>query len=83
MSDTSRQYRAIKHGLMHFYHPRPTGPREQHLNTLVAMICGLIGGKHAHLPTIAAHAPSNGATQESVINRFRRFLQNEAQTLDG
>jgi hypothetical protein len=83
MSDTSRRYRAIKQGLMHFYHPRPTGHREQHLNTLVAMICGLIGGKHAHLPTIADHAPSNGATQESVIKRFRRFLQSEAQTLDG
>lgn len=83
MSDTSRRYHAIKQGLMHFYQPRPTGHREQHLNTLVAMICGLIGGKHAHLPTIADHAPSHGATQESLIKRLRRFLQHEAQTLDG
>jgi hypothetical protein len=83
MSDTSRRYHAIKQGLMHFYRPRPTGHREQHLNTLVAMICGLIGGKHAHLPTIADHAPSHGATQESLIKRFRRFLQHEAQTRDG
>lgn len=83
MSDTSRRYHAIKQGLMHVYQPRPTGHREQHLNTLTAMICGLIGGKHAHLPTIADHAPSRGATQESVIKRFRRFLQHEAQTLDG
>jgi Transposase DDE domain len=83
MSDTSRRYHAIKQGLMHFYQPRPTGHREQHLNTLVAMICGLIGGKHAHLPTIADHAPSHGATQESVIKRFRRFLQHEAHTVDG
>lgn len=83
MSDTSRRYHAIKQGLMQFYRPRPTGHREQHLNTLVAMICGLIGGKHAHLPTIADHAPSHGATQASVITRFRRFLQNDAQTLAG
>jgi DDE family transposase len=83
MSDTYRRYRAIKQAVMQFYQPRPTGHREKHLNTLVAMICGLTGGKHAHLPTIADHAPSNGATQESLIKRFRRFLQHDAQTLDG
>ena len=38
MSDTSRRYRAIKQGLMQLYHPRPTGHREQHLNTLAALI---------------------------------------------
>ena len=83
MSDTHRRYHAIKQGLMRLYQPRPTGHREQHLNTLVAMICGLIGGQQAHLPTIADHAPTNGATQESLIKRFRRFLQHDAQTLDG
>jgi hypothetical protein len=68
---------------MQFYQPRPTGHREKHLNTLVALICGLTGGKHAHLPTIADHAPSNGATQESLIKRFRRFLQCDTHTIDG
>jgi hypothetical protein len=82
MSDTARRYRAIKQGLMPFFHPRPTGHREQHLNTLVALICGLVGGRHAHLPTIADHAPSHGAAQESVIKRFGRFLQHEAHTVD-
>lgn len=82
MSDTSRRYRAIKQALMQMYHPQPTGHREQHLNTLTALICGLVGGKHAHLPTIADHAPSNGATQESLIKRLRRFLQHEAHTVD-
>jgi hypothetical protein len=82
MSDTSRRYRAIKQGLMQFYAPRPTGHRERHLTTLAALICGLIGGQHAHLPTIADHAPSHGATQESLIKRFRRFLQHEAHTVD-
>jgi Transposase DDE domain len=82
MSDTSRRYRAIKQALLQRYQPRPTGHREQHLNTLVALICGLIGGRQAHLPTIADHAPSHGATQESLIKRFRRFLQQEAHTVD-
>jgi Transposase DDE domain len=83
MSDTYRRYRAIKQGIMQFYQPRPTGHRERHLHSLVAMICGLTGGKHAHLPTIADHAPSNGATQESLIKRFTRFLKNERHTVDG
>ena len=65
MSDTYRRYRAIRQGIMQFYQPRPTGHREKHLNTLAPSICGLIGGKHAHLSSIADHAPSNGATQEA------------------
>jgi Transposase DDE domain len=83
MSDTYRRYRAIKQAIMQFYTPRLQGHREQHLNTLVALICGLTGGKHAHLPTIADHAPSNGATQESLIKRFTRFLKNDRQTVAG
>ena len=83
MSDTYQRYRAIKQGIMQFYQPRPQGHREKHLNTLVALICGLTGGKHAHLPTIADHAPSNGAKQESLIERFRRFLKHDRQTLNG
>jgi hypothetical protein len=83
MSDTYRRYRAIKQGLMQFYHPQPQGHRERHFNTLAALICGLAGGKHAHLSIIADHAPSNNAKQESIIERFRRWLKHEDQTLDG
>src|SRR5215212_2069082 len=83
MSDTYRRYRAIKRAIMQFYQPRPTGHREKHLTTLVAMICGLTGGKHADLPTMADHAPSNGATQQSLIKRFTRFLKNDRHTVDG
>ena len=43
MSDTYRRHRAIQQGLMQFFQPRPTGHRERHVNTLVAMICGVIG----------------------------------------
>ena len=83
MSDTYRRHRAIKQGLMQFFQPRPTGHRERHLNTLVAMICGLVGGQRAHLSTMADHAPSDGADQESVMTRFRRWLKHDANTLDG
>jgi hypothetical protein len=80
MSDTYRRYRAIKQGLMQFYQPHPTGHQERHLNTLVALICGLAGAQHAHLSSIANHAPSHGADQESLIMRFRRFLKNDKIT---
>jgi hypothetical protein len=83
MSDTYRRYRAIKHGLVQFYQPRPTGHQERHLNTLIAMICGLTGAQHVHLATIADHAPSGGADQESLIIRFRRWLKNDKTTLNG
>ncbi len=83
MRDTYRRHRAIKQGLMQCFQPRPTGHRERHLNTLVALICGLVGGQRAHLSTMADHAPSWGADQESVVARFRRWLKHDAHTLDG
>jgi hypothetical protein len=65
---------------MQFF-PHLTGHRERHLNTLVALICGLAGSQRAHLSSIADHAPSHGADQESVIARFRRWLKNEKTTI--
>ena len=82
MSDTHRRYRAIKQAIMQFYQPRPQGHHEKHLNTLVALSCGLVGSKSSQLPAIADHAPSDGATQESLIRRFTRFLKNDHQTID-
>ena len=82
MSDTYRRYGAIKRAIMQFYTPRPTGHREKHLNTLVALICGLVGGQQAHLPIIAANAPSNSAHHESVTKRFTRFLHHDGHTLE-
>ncbi len=83
MRDTYRRYGAIKQSLMQLYHPRPTGHRERHVHTLVALMCGLVGGQRAHLSTIADHAPSGAADQESVMVRFRRWRKHDAHTLDG
>ena len=83
MSDTYRRYRAIQQAIMQYYHPRPTGQRERHVNTLVALICGLVGGQRAHLSTIADHAPSHGANPESLSKRFQRWLKHDDHTLDG
>lgn len=73
MNDTYLRYRAIKQGIMQFYQPQPSGHQARHLDILVALICGLAGGRHAHLATITDHAPSHGAYQESVITRFRWY----------
>jgi hypothetical protein len=83
MSDTHRRYRAIKQAIMQFYQPRPQGHHEKHLNTLVALICGLVGSKSSQLPALAQHAPSDAATQESIVRRFTRFLKHDRQTIDG
>ncbi|HEX2243590.1 MAG TPA: IS4 family transposase [Gammaproteobacteria bacterium] len=83
MSDTYRRYTAIKQGLVQFYQPHPTGHQERHLNTLTAMICGLTGSQRAHLSSIADHAPTGGADQESLITRFRRWLKNDTTTTKG
>ncbi len=83
MRDTYRRARAIQQGLMQFFQPQPTGHRERHHTTLVAMICGLVGGQRAHLSNIADHAPAHGADQESVITRFRRWLKNDTITVNG
>lgn len=82
MSGTYQRYRAIKMAIMQFYTPRPQGHREKHFTTLVALMCGLVGGKHAHLPTIADHALAGTARQESLIKRFRRWLEHDTHTID-
>lgn len=82
MSDTYRRYGAIKQALMQCYHPRPASHHERHVQTLAALICGLVGGQRAHLATIADHAPTGVADQESLIARFRRWLKHDAHTQD-
>ena len=82
MSDTYRRSAAIKRALMQFFAPL-SGHHERHVNTLVALICGLAGGQCAHLATIADHAPQGSADQESVLTRFRRWLKHDTPTLEG
>ena len=47
------------------------------------MICGLTDGQRVHLSTMADHAPSGGADHARVVTRFQRWLQHDANTLDG
>ncbi len=83
MRDTHRRARAIQQGRMQCFQPQPTGHRERHRTTLVALICGVVGGQRAQLSAIADHAPRGDADQERVMARVRRWRKHDAQTVDG
>ena len=76
MSDNLRRYRAIRHALAHCYPPASQGNFARPLNTLAALISGIVGGKSTQLPHIAAKVP-DGTKPESRVTRFTRWLDNE------
>ena len=48
----------------------------RHLNTLAALISGIVGSKSSQLPSIATEVP-DGAKPESRVKRFTRWLKND------
>jgi Transposase DDE domain len=75
MSDNLRRYHAIRHALVQAYPAPPTGNLARHLNTLAALISGIVGSKSTQLPHIAAKVP-DGTKPESRVKRFARWLDN-------
>jgi Transposase DDE domain len=75
MSDNLRRYRAICHALTHAYPTPPTGHFARHVQTLAALISGIVGGKSTQLPHIATKVP-DGSKPESRVKRFARWLDN-------
>lgn len=78
MSDTHRRYDAIKRALRQVMPVAPNSHREKHLNTLTALICGIVGSRHSQLPKVADQAPSSGAKRESRIQRYERWVAHDA-----
>ena len=76
MSDNLRRYRAIRDALTQVYPTPPTGNFARHVNTLAALISGIVGGKSTQLPHIAAKVP-DGTKPESRVKRFARWLDND------
>jgi hypothetical protein len=76
MSDNLRRYRAIRQALKQCYPGEPSGRMAQHLNTLAALISGIVGSKSSQLPSIATKIP-DAAKPESRAKRFSRWLHNE------
>src|SRR5438105_13701666 len=75
MSDNLRRYRAIRHALTQCYPGQPSGTVARHLNTLAALISGIVGSKSTQLPHIATKVP-DGTKPESRVKRFARWCDN-------
>ena len=78
MSDNHRRYCAIQQALKQLM-PHAKGHVAQHLLTLTALICGIVGSKHVHLPAVATKIPGNSKRQ-SRITRLERWLKNKTVT---
>ena len=57
MSDNRRVYRIIRKAIQQLYPKLPKGNLARHLNTLAALVCGIVQGKSCQLPNIAKTAP--------------------------
>ena len=76
MSDNLRRYRAIRDALAQCYPTSCQGNFARHLNTLAALISGIVGSKSSQLPHIATKVP-DGTKPESRVKRFTRWLDND------
>jgi hypothetical protein len=76
MSDNLRRYSAIRDALAPCYPTSSPGNFARHLNTLAALISGIVGIKSSPLPHIATKVP-DGTKPESRVKRFRRWLDND------
>lgn len=76
MSDNRRIYRTIRMAIEQLFPSEPKGNFARNLNTLAAMIAGIVQGKSCQLPAIARHAPDE-AKPDSRIKRYSRWIQNE------
>jgi hypothetical protein len=58
-------------------HPtEPKGNTARHLQTLAALISGIVGSRRTNLPAIAGKVP-DGTKRQSRVKRFYRWLKNE------
>jgi len=77
-------YCAILRQLKQLYPSEPTGNLARHLQTLAALVSGIIRSKSCQLPAIASEVPNGaspkGGKRESRSKRFARFLQNPKVT---
>jgi hypothetical protein len=60
------------------YPVEPEGNAARHLNTMAAMICGIVGSGRTNLPQVAGKVPSRGLLRESLIKRFSRWVNNDS-----
>jgi Transposase DDE domain len=73
-------YRTIKRTLAQVLHTRRNSHQEQHLNTLALLICGIVAAQHVQFAQLADHVPIRRPKNESLIKRFRRWVNHEDVT---
>lgn len=76
MSDNRRRYRAIKTAIKQLYPTEPKGNQARHLQTLAAMVSGIVGSKRTNLPAVAGQVP-DGTKRESRVKKYSRWIINE------
>ncbi len=76
MSDNLRRYRTIRKELVNLYPGELRGNLARHLNTLAALISGIVGSRSSNLPAIASKV-ADQCKRESRVKRFSCWLENE------
>ena len=74
MSDNLRRYGTIRQALNKLYPSPPRGNLARHLNTLSAMISGIVGSKSTNLSKIAEYMVDSGK-EESRIKKISSFCK--------
>lgn len=80
MSDAHRRYRAIQQALTQALPSRENSHQAKAIQTLSALICGLVGAQHSHLSQLVRKSPRFGAKATSRLKQFQRWLTNERVT---
>lgn len=76
MSDNKNRYDAVRKALKKFYPDNPTGNIARHLDTLAALISGIVGSRSTQLPKIAEKVP-DGTKETSREKKYARFVRND------
>lgn len=76
MSDNRRLFQTIRTRLNRLYPVEPEGNLARHLNTLAALVTGIVRSKRTHLPAIAGQVP-DGNQVDSRVKRLSRWIDNE------
>lgn len=80
MSDNHRRYRSIKRALRQMYPQELKGHAARKLNTLAALISGIVGSQRTNYAKIASKVPE-AAKLESRVKRYARWV-NEAKAAE-
>ncbi|NKQ37695.1 MAG: transposase [Chloroflexi bacterium] len=81
MSDNRRVYRRIESKLRQLFPQRLTGNQARHMNTLAAMITGIVQSKSCNLGAMAGKIPTKNQVA-SVEKKFTRFIKNDNVSYD-